>query len=362
MATIRSAVGGLAVVVLAAACAPAERLAQRTVPQVVDQWYELAETPGVVALVHEPGAATIAVARNRPDVAHPLGPDVPFRVGSVTKTFVSTVVLQLAAEGVVRLDDPVGRWVPEAGAHRHVTLRQLLGHTGGVPNYTESYDFEKDVHRWRTPVEALGFGVRQPPDFRAGTAIQYSNTGYLLLGLVVERVTGSTLGAVITERIVDPLGLTGTWLSDGREPAGAVASGFSDRDYDGRPEDMSAEPYPIASAAWAAGAMVSTAEDLVVFARALFGGELLPAAELELMTTPNPFDPPDHSYGLGVALGTPDGRTRRWGHGGSINGYRTGLAYLPDSGAVIVVLVSMDGELNPDDLVELLIRRRNAGG
>jgi D-alanyl-D-alanine carboxypeptidase len=253
-----------------------------------------------------------------------------FRTGSITKTFVATVVLQLAGEGRLSLDDRVRRWlpdiVPDAG---RITLRQLLQHTSGVRNYTATAAFEAvfggpaDVARLRdrtwTPRELLGFLDDPSLLFEPGTDWRYSNTNYLLLGLVVERVTGRTYAQEIRRRILGPLALRHTAVPGtdsrlrGPHPHGYLALRAGGID----PVDIT-DFNP--SVAGASGEMVSTAADLNAFLRALIGGRLLRPAEQREMLTAYPA-PTDYGYGLGLMTVVLPGGTRLWGHRGDIFGY-----------------------------------------
>lgn len=278
-----------------------------------------------------------------------------FRIGSVTKTFVATVVLQLAAERRLELDAPVARWLPgvlRGRGHdgRRTTVRQLLNHTSGVYDYTDSPAFRGQLlgpaflaHRFdtRTPAQLVRMAMAHPPEFPPGGGWRYSNTNYVLAGMLVEAVTGRGYGAEIQRRIIHPLGLRDTstpgvspgipgrhargyaTLSDG--PSGAPSGG---RPQQPPPRDVTAlNP----SLAGASGEMISSARDLVVFLRALLDGRLLPDRQLREMTATVPTAAPGtgtdggagtvrERYGLGLsARQLSCGRTV-WGHDGGIHG------------------------------------------
>jgi D-alanyl-D-alanine carboxypeptidase len=305
-------------------------------------------SPGAVVLVRNAagtraGAAGFANLRTR----ERLRADHAFRVGSITKTFVATIVLQLAAEGVLRLDDSVERWlpgvVPNGGA---ITLRHLLNHTSGVYNYTDDPEllgaFVRNPLEVWAPAALVGLATRHPPLFAPGTSWAYSNTGYILLGLVVERATGTTVAEQLRRRIFEPLALTRTSLPDAPLLAPPFAHGYLGPGNGliatprGRPADVTVwSP----SWAWAAGALVSTAGDLARFYGALLGGELLSARELDAMRTTVPIGFRRDDYGLGLTrIELTCGEA--WGHGGSVFGY-TALAFgSRDGSRQAVVLIN----------------------
>ena len=255
-----------------------------------------------------------------------------FRAGSVTKTFVATVVLQLSAEGRVRLDAPVEQYLPGLLPDRRITVRHLLQHTSGLYNYTRDFagvDPETLRHRGADPAELVAMALKHPPLFAPGTRWSYSNTNYIVAGMIAERFTGHALGDEITRRIARPLGLRDTYLprrSDERLPAphavgytpiGGKLVDFSDFD---------------ATIAWAAGGLVSTPEDLDRFYGALLGGRLLRPAELAEMRRTVPADEigvPGARYGLGLAsltLSCGD----FWGHEGGVTGFTNLSGVGPD--------------------------------
>lgn len=230
-------------------------------------------------------------------------PDQRFRIASNTKAFVSTVLLQLEGEGRLSLDDSVEKWLPgvvqgNGNNGTAITIRQLLNHTSGIYDPTTEPEFFApylEDHDWGyvyTPREVIARSVRHAPHFAPGTGWSYSNTNYLLAGLVIEAVTDRSAPAEIHRRILAPLGLTHTSfpLTD---PAvhGPHLRGY---DLEGRDVTRFSPSYD-----WTAGAMISTVDDLARFHRALFTGALLrPAQQRELQTTVRFPDAPD--YGLGV--------------------------------------------------------------
>ncbi|MGZ3141912.1 serine hydrolase domain-containing protein [Lentzea chajnantorensis] len=248
------------------------------------------------------------------------------RAGSNTKAFVAVVIMQLVAEGKVELDVPVTRYLPGAIKDDRITVRQLLNHTSGLANYTGFLGLEKfeDVrHRYFEPYELLAVANQQPPTHQPGEKFKYSNTNYVLLGLIAQKVTGRPIAENVDQRIVQKLKLKDTyWPGQGEQGIrGKHAKGY-DR-VKGVPTDVT-EMDP--SWGWAAGQIVSSTKDLNTFYQALLKGNLVPAAQLtEMQKTVDTAGEmwPGSAYGLGIASTTLSCGGKYWGHGGDIHGYET---------------------------------------
>jgi D-alanyl-D-alanine carboxypeptidase len=286
-----------------------------------------AGAPGAAALVREEHGVTQA-ASGVADLrsGRRMRPGLHYRVGSVTKPFVATVVLQLVAEGRLSLSDTVERWLPGILPYGdQVTIRQLLNHTSGVPDNSleplvRLYTFPDGRSRAWTPRELVALIADQPPDFPPGTAWSYSNTGYVLAGMIVEAATGRTLGQELTRRIIRPLRLRDTFFPVNRPTIpGPNPRGYSLPLVDGSGPLLDFTVYN-PSLAWGAGNLISDLGDLERFFRALLGGRLLPPRLLAQMTTPVDTGVPGYGYGLGLEMiQTPSGRLV--GHGGAIPGF-----------------------------------------
>lgn len=284
-----------------------------------------------------------------------------FRIGSITKTFVAAVVMQLVEERQVELDTPVRVYSPHAPVPESVTLRHLLAHTSGIPDYARSDGFTDGLladrqRRWATE-ELLdlvdGLGVA----FAPGAGYSYSNTGYVLLGQVIESVTGRSWAQQVRRRILNPLGMDNTYVA-GHEPVpGGVIAAYGDADNDGEEEAIEdGKAWPaLETAEGPAGAIVSTATDVARFADALFRGRLVRDSTLRTMVAEHPHHPRNSNYGLGIEITRPDYQTKIWGHGGFIPGWRSVMWYIPDRDLTIVVLTN-DSLANPPDLAELAMR------
>ncbi|MFD7669253.1 serine hydrolase domain-containing protein [Streptomyces sp. NPDC059788] len=274
------------------------------------------------------------------------------RIGSVTKSFVATVALQLVGEGRLRLDDTVEKWLPgtvtgNGNDGRAVTLRHLLGHTSGLPDYAadlaprDSRDYEANRDRVYPPEQQVALAMRHRPAFRPGARHGYSNTNYLLTGMIVRAATGHTWQHEVRTRILRPLGLRHTSAPEGRpffpQPHATEYQQFAP---DGPYTDTTAPYLPFDTGA--DGAMISTAADLDRFFTALNTGRLLaPAQQTEMRRTVPVPDAPGEAPGTRAGLGvfsTPlsCGGTY-WGHGGSGIGYIVEPAATPDGGRSVTV-------------------------
>jgi D-alanyl-D-alanine carboxypeptidase len=271
------------------------------------------------------------------------------RIGSATKTFTAVLALQLVEEGLLELDRSVDTYLPgivkgEGIDPKAITVRQLLQHTSGLPEYTDLVAKEPFPQRdvYRSPRDVLDLALDRPADFPAGERHQYTNTNYIALGLIIERVTQRPLGELIHDRIVTPLDLKHTYLPEqgDRGIQGEHPRGYH-IDTKGELRDLTeADP----SWAWAAGAMVSTPAELNTFMKAILDGELLEQAELDQMLTGVPTGDEEHfpgaTYGLGIESRELGGGTA-WGHDGDIPGYQTRNAVAEDGTAVTVSVTAL---------------------
>ncbi|WP_437476107.1 serine hydrolase domain-containing protein [Sorangium sp. So ce1014] len=314
--------------------------------------------PGAAAAV-DLGGCSFRGAAGMADIETktPVKPGDLFRAGSITKTFISTLVLMLRAEGGLSLEDGVSRYVKGVPGGEQITIRQILNHTSGLFNYTESHDFlsaaEADPTRVWTPEELIAFSAAEAPYFEPGRDFEYSNTNYIVAGLIVEAVSGKPVVELLHTRILEPAGLVHTYL-DGAEPAvPGLVRGYGS--YDGELVDTTSAVDP--SSAWTSGGLVSNTEDLTTFYVRLLDGGLLGPAELAEMTSGvGALSADAREYGLGLARrSSPVGTT--YGHGGSIWGFVSASYYAVERGAGIAVLINHeDGDAKRivDDLSRIL--------
>jgi len=338
--------GLLAVAVPTLTAAPSATAAPPSGPQELQAALDGVVAAGAtgVSLRVDDGHRTVRLASGAAQLEPrvPLRPDARLRVGSITKSFVATVTLQLVGEGRLSLDDTVERWQPGLipnGAD--ITVRQLLNHTSGIFNYTDDEPFIQSLYaeplRARTPQELVAVATAHPPVFAPGTSWSYSNTNYIVVGLILERVTHRSVLSLLRQRIFQPLRLHDT-VYPTRSPniPGYHAHGYLP------PSLSDAVPPPwggqnryvdisVYSPTWAgaAGALISNPDDLRRFYRALLSGRLLRPAQLAEMKTMVELDP-GFGYGLGLyTIQTPCGRI--WGHDGGVPGYAT-FAWNDESG------------------------------
>ncbi|MGW9117589.1 serine hydrolase domain-containing protein [Streptomyces sp. NPDC055663] len=303
-------------------------------------------TPAALASVMDRKGHTRTYTAGVADLA--TGSKVPrdgqVRIGSNTKTFVAVVVLQLVAEGRIGLDASVDTYLPglvrgKGIDGRHITVRQLLQHTSGLPDYS---NYLGDDVRYYAPRELLATALRHPADFAPGTSWKYSNTNYVLAGLIVQKVTGRPLAEEIDRRVIKRLGLRHTYFpapgdATIREPH---PHGYYRESADAPLRDIT-EIDP--SWGWAAGQMISTDSDLDRFFTALLAGRLLPPPQLARMRSTVPAEAtfgPGARYGLGlVSRPLPCGGLS-WGHGGSFPGYETRGGVTDDGRAANVTVTT----------------------
>ncbi|MEV1035122.1 serine hydrolase domain-containing protein [Streptomyces sp. ADI95-17] len=267
------------------------------------------------------------------------------RIGSNTKAFTAVVVLQLVGEGKIALDADIDTYLPglvrgKGIDGRRITVRQLLQHTSGLPEYGLHIDDDELRHRYFEPRELLDIALRYKADAAPGEKWGYSNTNYLLAGLIVQKITGRPLAEEIDRRIIKRVGLRHTYFPTPgdktiREPH---PQGYHRNPADGPLRDFT-EIDP--SAGWAAGQLISTDSDLNRFFGALLAGRLLPAAQLAEMRTTVPVGDSGMRYGLGLTSRPLPCGGVYWGHGGDIPGYETRGGVTEDGRAVNVTVTSI---------------------
>lgn len=260
--------------------------------------------------------------------ASPNTPDVKFDIGSLSKQFTAALVLVLQDDGLLKLDDPVGNYltdIPEAW--KAITLAQLLGHTSGIPDLWSDKGFGAWSMSPRTAREVLDYFRDKPLLAPPGAEYHYSSTGYILAGLVIEKVGGRTYGDLLRQHIFEPLGMKDSGLDADSLVLSRRARGYTIRD--GalvRERPMSME------VGWAAGAIYSTTHDLLRWEQGLYGGKLLSPASLKAMTTGG-----KGGYGLGINVAKV-GELTSYRHLGAFQGFHATLTWLPERRIAVVVL------------------------
>jgi D-alanyl-D-alanine carboxypeptidase len=297
--------------------------------------------PGVVAGVWVPGRGAWTHATGIGDLqsAAPIAIDDHFRIASVSKTFVATAVLQLIDEGNLRFDDTLEPFVPGIANGDQITIRQLLGMTAGIFNFINDPDFERAYTENPladyTPEEEIAIIRRHPADFAPGEKTQYSDSNYVLLGEIIEQVTGNTVAEVLTSRVLEPVGLANTSYPDTPELPEPYARGYGADPGSANLRDITRSNPVVANAA---GAMISTLDDLRIWGRVLAEGTLL-STETQAERLQIGLLPSASGFTLGYGLGIME-INGFYGHNGAIFGYSTWLLHSPQLGATLVVLAN----------------------
>lgn len=270
----------------------------------------------------------------------PMETDFYHRIGSVTKTFTVTALLQLVDEGKIGLDDPISQYVDGVMEGDAISLRHLAGMRSGLVDYTTSEQFVmeylSDPRRAFTPEELVGYVKDLPLQLRPGTTVDYSNTNTILLGMVIEKVSGSRLSDVIDTKIATPLGMEHTSFPTTNAFPTPHAQGYTNQTLD---ESVTAATDWNPSWGGAAGAMISSLDDMRIWVPALAKGDLLTDDTQKQRLQTVSLSEGDDSSGYGLGLFNSGG----WiGHNGSLPGYKTVSVYLPEKDTTLVVFINTD--------------------
>jgi D-alanyl-D-alanine carboxypeptidase len=295
----------------------------------------------------------------------PVTADTAFALGSVSKTYTAALIVALAGDGKIDLGAPAVTYLPTAKIDRHITVRMLLDHTSGLDDFFLHPPIDKALlahpqATW-TPARSLHYvGKRY---FAPGTGWHYSNTNYLYLGLIAERVTGMPLAAALRQRFFTPLGLGATWYQAVDVPRSSLAHGyrFNGANPTAKPIDLAdgsgVAPFrSVVTAAGGAGSIAATSADVANWARLLYDGTAIGAAQTAAMVddiSTSAGYRPRVPYGLGVQVFKIDGRLT-FGHSGRLLGFRAAVRHIPDSGTTIAVLTNQS-RADPGVIVEHLL-------
>jgi D-alanyl-D-alanine carboxypeptidase len=348
---------------------------QSALQAMVDTTARELQVPGAMVLLRTPqGDFTVSSGTTQLGTTTPPRADTHFRIASNTKSMTAAVIVQLAQEGKLRLDDPVSQYVPSVPNGDNITINELLTMRSGLYNYTDAPELaaivDRDPTKAWTPDELLAIAFAHPPNFPPGTAYEYCNTNYALLGLIAERVDGRPLAQAMQDRLFGPLGMHDTLLP--ARTANTIPAPYSHGYMYGSPLFVLTDtPYPpdIQAAAragtlrptdytdvnhswaYAAGGVISTASDLAIWIEALVAGRVLDAAYqrrwLDSLQAKDPSMPDGQQYGYGM-------ERLRWGpnavyfHGGETIGFNSHMGYDPNSQVTFVTWtnlpLSVEGE------------------
>ena len=306
--------------------------------------------PGAAVLVGQKGKIiyqrAIGMANLELDV--PLRTDHVFRIGSVTKQFTAAAILQLAEQGKLSLQDDITRFIPDYPTQgKKITVEHLLTHTSGIKSYTGMQEWDAMPRRKDfTPAELVDYFKNQPMDFEPGAGYKYNNSGYVLLGFIIEKVTGKSYADYVTEHFFKPLGMRNSYYGDVEPVIKNRASGYSQADVAGTYANA---PYLSMTQPYAAGSLLSTVEDLYTWTKALHGGKVLKPESLKKATTPYvTADGVNSHYGYGLQMGNLLG-SPTVEHSGGIHGFLSDLIYLPNEDVCVAFLTNCNCE-SPRDL------------
>ena len=325
---------------------------RRTIDSLAKAFIAAREAPGVSVVVVRGRDTLVSQGYGLIDLENSVAatPHSVYRIGSITKQFTSAAVMQQVEAGKVRLDDSIGAYLPSLPARwRPATVRQLLNHTSGIPSYTDlGPRWMKHMGEPMSPDSLVGWTANDSLNFAPGTGWRYDNTGYVVLGMLVEKVSGKSYAQYLKERLFTPLGLNETMYCSNAPIIPHRAQGYG-KDSSGWRNatfiDMS-QPF-------SAGALCSSALDLARWNQALGSGRVVGAASYQLMTTPSGTAMPRH-YGFGLVSDTLAGH-RIIQHGGGIPGFSTANAWFPDDSLSVTVLPNGEAA-RPDRLLSNIAR------
>jgi CubicO group peptidase (beta-lactamase class C family) len=284
----------------------------------------------------------------------PLPVDAVFEIGSITKQFTAVAILQLRDAGKLSLDDEITKWLPDFDTRgNRVTLRRLLDHTSGIVGLTEMPEFGNLVVNGRLPRDsAYALINRYPFQFPTGEMQIYNNSGFWLLGLVVEKASGVSYEEYVEKRIFEPLGMTRSMYCNSSENVARRAHGYGVQNGMIRRAPTNVHTWP-----FAAGSLCSTAGDMVTWLQALHGGRVLSAESYaELIAPAQLNDGTPLRYGMGIQVGPDASGLHYIGHGGSIAGFTAEAGWYPDGELAVVVLMNTTGNLDPGAVAGELAR------
>jgi D-alanyl-D-alanine carboxypeptidase len=338
----------------------------RQLTKIVDAAIQKYHIPGAVVGIWQ-GKKSWVYAAGLSDIKtkSQMQPGYKFRIASNTKTFTSTVVLQLVDEKKLSLDDKLAKFFPQIPNSKKITIRQLLNHTSGIFDFVEDENFQKmymgDPLRKLTPQEEIDIVLGHEPDFAPGKKWKYSNSNYALLGMIIEKITGSKIEDEVEKRIIKPLKLSQTSFPVTPEMTGEYSHGYMVPEEDLEDveeledvinvEDLEDITLVNPSIPWAGGGMVSNVYDLKKWIRAVVRGELLSWAMRKERFHWIPTNTKDMEFGLGIM------KLQDFiGHNGKILGYASFILYSPKKDTTIVLFINKCNEVEKEDPMSDIIR------
>ncbi|HLP95356.1 MAG TPA: serine hydrolase [Saprospiraceae bacterium] len=273
----------------------------------------------------------------------PMRTEHVFRIGSITKQFTAAAILKLAEEGKLNIQDDLTKFIPNYPTQgKKITIEHLLTHTSGIQSYTDMPEWDPATHRKDfTPEEMINYFKDKPMNFEPGAEFRYNNSGYFLLGYIIEKASGKTYEAYIADTFFKPLGMKNSWYGDNEPLIKNRASGYSQGDVEGT---LVNAPFLSMTQPYAAGSLLSTVEDLNIWSQALHGGKVLKPASYQAMITPYklPGGTPNN-YAYGLSIKNLVGSTCIE-HSGGIHGFLSDMLYLPKEQLCVAILTNCDCE------------------
>jgi CubicO group peptidase (beta-lactamase class C family) len=316
------------------------------------------DNPGIAVLVGKEGKIAYEKGFGYADVEHKtkITPQTKFRIGSITKQFIASAILKLQEDGKINVNDKLSKFFPDFPRGNEVTIHHLLTHTSGIHSFTSKDSFLVDVLKPITNEEQLKYFMNDPYDFNPGDRYQYNNSGYFLLGYIIEKITGDKYGNYLKKTFFDPIGMTNTGVHTPKLKLTNEALGYQKNNdkYD-RALNWNMD--------WAggAGSLYSTVEDLFKWNEALFNDKVLKPESLKAATTPvklnNGKEPPGLKYGYGLGMSDYRG-VDAIGHSGGLHGFISQLLRLPKEKLTVVLLTNVmppEVEIDPMKVAELYL-------
>jgi len=305
------------------------------------------EGPGCAALVMVKGKIVYRKGIGKADLELNVGmqPGMVFRIGSITKQFTAVAILQLEEQGKLSLHDEITKFLPDYPTHGYkITLESLLTHTSGIKDYTRMKEWTGDLQRKdMTPKEIVNFFKDQPMDFEPGTKYAYDNSGYILLGCIIEKVSGDTYARYLEKNIFLPLGMKHTFYENSTDIVMNRVHGYSKSD-----SGYMNSPYLSMTQPYSAGSLLSTVDDLYTWTRGVRSGKIIKPETFEKAVVPCKLkDGSSTGYGYGLVIGEIFGSPAIW-HNGGINGFLSTGIYLPEEDVFVAVFSNCDA-VSPDN-------------
>ena len=311
--------------------------------------YYKARDPGATLIVTKDGKTLLRKAYGMADVANevPMQPGATMRLGSITKQFTSAAILMLAEEGKLSVSDPINKFLPDYPMHgKNITIEHLLTHTSGIVSYTNKPNFMEQMNKNLSVAQMIDSFKDDPLQFEPGARYAYNNSGYFLLGAIIEKVSGQPYASFVEQRIFTPLGMRHSAYEGQERDLSQRAAGHSQEKGNFEPSASLSMSQP-----YAAGSLVSTVDDLARWDAAVSSGKLLKAASWAQAFKPYTLtDGKSTNYGYGWAVGKLRGATVI-AHGGGINGFSTYALRIPEKNIYVALLSNADGGLAEPSMI-----------